>query len=419
MSYENRLMQMKKMLKKAPVQKVKESNFHKPPVPVYADRWQSAGLERIDNEFGTVFLKRTHYRIDRVHGGLELGELKEAASVWSDSGGIHPFAEGDEKKLLFFDTETTGLKGAGSLIFITGLLSTNGEEFTLDQYVLADPAHETAFLYETGLWKPGHTLVTYNGKSFDWPQVQTRWTLNREHLPKLSDPSHIDLLQGTRRIWRGSLESFSLKSVEEEVLGFYREDDVPGFLAPIIYTDSVRSGNPDLLLRVLRHNEWDLLSLVTLFTKLTVLLMKENQEESPLPHTNIGKWFGDLKAYEKSREILEEVTTTFFDETDEAYFHLGFLLKKEQRYDDAESAFLQAYNGGLDEGKTLQALEELAKLQEHRLDKLPEAEMNCLRAKGLLNNMKVLKPSRVKVWEDRFNHRLTRIRRKKGSQVDG
>jgi uncharacterized protein len=414
MSYENRLMQMKKMLKKAPAEKVKETAYKKPPVPEYAERWEAAGLKRIDNQFGTVFLKRTHYSPDTVHGGLALSMLEEAAAVWSGSDGIHPFAEGDEKKLLFFDTETTGLKGTGSLIFMAGLLSTDGEDFTLDQYVMADPAHETAFLFETELWKPGRTLVTYNGKSFDWPQLQTRWTMNREHLPKLPDPVHIDLLQGTRRIWKGGLDSFSLKSVEEEVLDFHREDDIPGFLAPIIYTDSVRSGNPDLLLRVLRHNEWDLLSLVTLFTRLTGLLMKENEEDTPLPHTNIGKWFGDLKAYEKSREVLEEVTSVFFDETDEAYYYLGFLLKKEHRYEDAEAAFLQAYKGGLDEQKTLQALEELAKLQEHRLRKLPEAEMNCLRAAGLLKNMKTMKPARRERWQERFANRLARVRRKQG-----
>ncbi|MET3575175.1 ribonuclease H-like domain-containing protein [Bhargavaea ullalensis] len=414
MSYENKLLQMKKMLKKsAPAKEAKETAFAKPDPPEYADRWEAAGLERIDNSFGTVFRRTVRYQPETVHGTSSLGELKEAAAAWSGSDGVHPFAAGDERKLLFFDTETTGLKGTGSLIFMAGLLSVKEGVFVLDQYVLAGPAHETAFLFETGLWKPGFTVVTYNGKSFDWPQLKTRWTMNREHLPKLGDPDHIDLLQGTRRVWKGGLKSFALKSIEEEILGFHREDDIPGFLAPIIYTDAVKSGSPDLLLGVLRHNEWDLLSLVTLFVRLTSLLMKDNEEPTPLPHTNIGKWFGDLKAYDRSREVLEEVTDLFFDDTDEAYYHLGFLLKREGRHADAEEAFLQALGGGLDDLKALRALEEIAKLNEHRLGNLAKAEINCLRAIGLLKSMDSLKPARKQRWQEAFDKRLERVRKKR------
>ncbi|SIT66249.1 ribonuclease H-like domain-containing protein [Edaphobacillus lindanitolerans] len=417
MSYENKLMQMKKMLKKkAPETQARETAFQKPDAPEYAGRWQEAGLERIDNQFGTVFLRTVRYSPETVHGTSPLGELEEAAGVWAGSDGIHPFAEGDVRRLLFFDTETTGLKGTGSLIFMAGLLSVRDGEFVLDQYVLAGPAHETAFLYETGLWKPGFTVVTYNGKSFDWPQLKTRWTMCREHLPKLGDPDHIDLLQGTRRIWKGGLKSFSLKSIEEEILGFRREDDIPGFLAPIIYTDAVKSGSPDLLLGVLRHNEWDLLSLVTLFVRLTSLLMKGNEEPTPLPHTNIGKWFGDLKAYGRSREVLEEVTDLFFDETDEAHYHLGFLLKREGRYPDAEEAFEHAFSGKLDESMSLKALEEIAKLNEHRLGNLVKAEINCLRAIGLLEGMDRLKPKQKQRWKAAFEKRLSRIRSKREKQ---
>lgn len=413
MSYENKLMQMKKMLKKAPAEKPRETAFKKPAPPFYAPAWEASGLERIDNQFGTVFRRRVRYAPETVHGSHRLGELKDAAAVWADSDGVHPFAEGDERKLLFFDTETTGLKGTGSLIFMAGLLAADDAGFTLDQYVLAGPAHESAFLYETGLWKGGRTIVTYNGKSFDWPQLKTRWTMNREHLPKLEDPFQIDLLQGTRRVWKGGLESFSLKSIEEEILGFHREDDVPGFLAPIIYTDAVKSGSPELLLGIIRHNEWDLLSLVTLFVHLTGLLMKENEEPTPLPHTNIGKWFGDLKAYGKSREVLEEVTDLFFDETDEAYYHLGFLLKKEGRFGDAEDSFEQALGGGLDDMKSLKALEEIAKLNEHRLGNLVKAEINCLRALGLLKGMDSMKPARKARWQAAFDKRLARVRAKR------
>ena len=45
-------------------------------------------------------------------------------------------------------------------------------------------------------------MVTYNGKAFDWPQVKTRHTLIREHVPKLPPFGHFDLYHAARRMWK-------------------------------------------------------------------------------------------------------------------------------------------------------------------------------------------------------------------------
>lgn len=119
----------------------------------------------------------------------------------------------------------------------------------LKQYILADPANEAAFLFESKFWQANQTIVTYNGKSFDWPQLQTRWTLNREHLPPLREHQQIDLFHSSKRIWKNDLSRMKLTTVEQQKLGFQRIDDLPGHLAPMVYLDAVRSGDHDMLFK--------------------------------------------------------------------------------------------------------------------------------------------------------------------------
>ncbi len=103
------------------------------------------------------------------------------------------------------------------------------------------------------------TLVTYNGKSFDWPQVKTRHTLVRDHVPKLPAFGHFDLYHAARRLWKHKLDRLKLSVVEKEVLGVERVDDIPGFLAPMIYFDFIESKQPDGMIGILKHNEIDIL----------------------------------------------------------------------------------------------------------------------------------------------------------------
>lgn len=416
MSYENKILQMKKMLGKKVENTVKIEDkpvFQKPIVPSYVDQWERAGLTRIENEFGIVFKREVHYPFTYRHGHYELRAMFDAIKKWEEADFAHPYAVGADEQILFFDTETTGLKGVGTQIFLLGFLEMKDKNFVLTQYVLADPAHEAAFLFESKLWQRNATIISYNGKSFDWPQLETRWTLNQKILPKLRAQRQIDLLHSSKRLWKNDMERLKLKSVEEEKLGFSRIGDIPGYLAPIIYLDAVKSGIPDALIKVLHHNEWDLLSLITLYVHSTKLLFEEESDESANTFTNIGKWYADLKESEQSVKILGKVASQFNAlEAGNAQFYLAFQHKKNKQYKEAIDAFVASLHF-VEPRKKLQALEQLAIIYEHQIKDYKKAQAYTLEGLKLIQSNEEWYVEQKQKWEISWEKRLHRLGNKK------
>ena len=165
--------------------------------------------------------------------------------------------------LLFFDLETTGLGGgAGTVAFVVGFGCFQGSRFHVWQFVLPSFAGERRLLAAvTAAVSRAHTLVTFNGKSFDVPFMEMRWLYHRVATP-LSRLRHLDLLHPARRLW--GPDTGGLGGLEHRVLGFRRRDDVPGFEIPSRYFDYLRSGDPAPLRGVLSHNRLDLASLAVL-----------------------------------------------------------------------------------------------------------------------------------------------------------
>ncbi|TSI09075.1 ribonuclease H-like domain-containing protein [Lysinibacillus sp. BW-2-10] len=365
MSYENKMMQLKQMLGKTVDKQSEKPMFKKPDKPEYLHRWEKAGLAIVENDFGVLFKREVEYPMDYVHGDFPLSMFFDALSKWQGTNIEHPYSIGYDEQVVFFDTETTGLKGVGTNIFLIGLLEAQSDAFVLTQYVLADPANEAAFLFESKFWQQKKTVITYNGKSFDWPQLETRWTLNQHLLPKLKTHRQIDLLHSSKRIWKNNLERMKLTQVEEEKLGFKRSGDIPGFLAPIIYTDAVKSGNPESLMKVLFHNEWDLLSLISLYIHSTNLLLEGKTDEAATTYTNIGKWFGDLKHTQQSDNVLLNVTKSFNDEeAGLAYYYLAINQKRNKQFEHAANSFEKAIPH-INNREKLKAFEQLAIIYEH------------------------------------------------------
>ena len=183
------------------------------------------------------------------------GDRDGSDAPWS---GMDPTAG-----LLFFDLETTGLRGgAGTVAFVVGFGRFEGSRFHVWQFVLPSFAGERRLLAAvTAAVSRAHTVVTFNGKSFDMPFLEMRWLYHRLATP-LPALRHLDLLHPARRLW--GPDTGGLGALEDRVLGFRRRDDVPGFEIPSRYFDYLRSGDPAPLRDVLSHNRLDLASLAIL-----------------------------------------------------------------------------------------------------------------------------------------------------------
>ena len=170
-------------------------------------------------------------------------------------------------RTVFLDTETTGLSGgAGTYVFLVGLGYFDDAQFVIRQFLMpglgAEPAHLSA-LARLVAGKGFEQLVTFNGRSFDLPILNDRYTLNRLASP-FAGLKHLDLLHPSRLLWRRRVGSCSLQSLEQSVLGFCREGDIPSHLIPRVFLTFARSGQTHGLRPVLRHNRMDLLSMLSL-----------------------------------------------------------------------------------------------------------------------------------------------------------
>jgi uncharacterized protein len=169
------------------------------------------------------------------------------------------------ERLLFLDTETTGLGGgAGTWAFLVGL-AWFGETGLLEveQILLRSPADEGALLDRIReRFEAADALVTYNGKTFDLPLLESRAVMTRR--PKLPVRPHLDLLHVARRVHRARLGSCRLVTLESEVLGFVRGPDIEGGEIPARYAHFLRTGDEEALSAVVEHNAWDVASMAAL-----------------------------------------------------------------------------------------------------------------------------------------------------------
>ena len=168
------------------------------------------------------------------------------------------------RPIVCLDTETTGLgTAAGTLPFLVALGRWQGESMVIRQLLLPDHPDEPAFLdvLERHL-PPDAVLVTYNGRSFDWPLIANRYRLHGRRPPPVAD--HLDLLPMARQLWRHRLPDARLATVEAGIARVRRHGDLPGALIPEMYFDWLRRRDPDVFPGVLEHNHQDVLSLALL-----------------------------------------------------------------------------------------------------------------------------------------------------------
>ena len=232
------------------------------------------GRVHADGERGACFVAERSFELDHLHGGERLGaflDLTERglACLARDAGQVSV----DPRTVVFLDTETTGLSGGtGTYVFMVGLGFFDVDRFVVRQYFMRHHAEEAPMLAALNQLFPRFAgIVSFNGKAFDLPLLQTRFITGRQRPTLRSDP-HLDLLFPARRFWRDRLPSCSLGTIEQAILGHARRGDVPSWMIPQLYFRYVRDGDARPIVPVFRHNLDDVLSLVALACRLGRLL---------------------------------------------------------------------------------------------------------------------------------------------------
>lgn len=393
-----------------------KENMEKPaPVPV-----RDTGLDIHDlvpgsiwsNENGSCYVIENRYPLSWLHGGISLGDAVTIGSdITAALGG--PDCEGlQTDKLIYMDTETTGLSGgAGTVAFLVGVGFFEDGVYIVRQYFMRDYDDEAAMLTELQqLFQRFQGFITFNGKAFDINLLLGRFISNRLK-PAFRDKPNLDLLYPSRRVWGLKLESCRLGSLEENILGEFRNDDIPGAMIPSVYFKYLEDRDATDIKRVVRHNELDILSMVALLGKLSAML------QNPLLNTDMGyELLGFGKIFEASGrtvnmlECLEACTgSEEYVIRSQAVRRLTDVYKRNGSYGRALEHWnaMEAGNTGFE----LFHLIEMAKYYEHKIKDIEfalvlveKAVQNCLRA-GLKGSRQF----------EELGKRRDRLRRKQAS----
>ena len=377
--------------------------------------------EIIDTRYGPYFLHRETYQLDHCHGHHALSDLlshdrQSTASLARD----HRLAGVEFHRMAFVDTETTGLAGGtGTYAFLVGVGVFDAEGFTIHQFLMRDFAEEPAQLHDLGQLLDGlEAVVSFNGKSFDMPLLETRFIMARQP-PRMVDAPHLDLLPTARRFWKYRLDSCSLSSLEAEVLGVERtHDDVPGWLIPGLYADYARSGDAREMPRIFYHNAQDILSLVTLTARQCDLLATPPELASRVPGEDLyglGRLLHDLGQPERAEIAFALATKTSRSPgvRQQAMRDLAYLLKRQERREEA----LPWWRELVDLSGEVYACEELAKHYEWQDEDLTQALSWTQKAITLAREWPAGHKRRNTL--DDLDHRLNRLERKLRSCHDG
>jgi uncharacterized protein YprB with RNaseH-like and TPR domain len=318
----------------------------------------------------------------------------------------------DLSRTVFLDTETTGLgTGTGTKVFLVGAGYLDGSNFRVRQFFLNALAEEFEYLSGLGSFlQRFSTIVTFNGKAFDWPLLEQRYVYHRElRRPPLLNPLHIDLLHPARRIWKPRLESCALSSLETHILGLKRaQDDVPGYLIPSMYFRYIRTGDGRSLRGVFYHNLHDILSLATLTIHIGGVIRDPlgGMLEHALDFLSLGKAFDRAGEAELAASCYEEALRRglHVDYRVACLAALGAVQKRQRWWEPA----MQTWYRLLDDGGpgALHALVEMSKYFEHVERDYAQA-LDCVRQAIALDELQ-MRDSREPGIDD-LERRLSRL----------
>jgi len=174
-----------------------------------------------------------------------------------------------KEDLLFIDIETRSLNFETSIILI-GAGYFEGNSFRVDQFTALNEAGEYEMLLEFKKSLKGKkAFVTFNGRAFDIPYIDSRLAYYGDASSCLADEFHnFDLLHFSRCAFKGMYESYRLKEIEARILKKFRKDDIDGSEVDYYYSRYLQTHNASFINPIIFHNNVDIVSLAELLGKL-------------------------------------------------------------------------------------------------------------------------------------------------------
>ena len=281
----------------------------------------------VENEYGSFYLIENELPAEYHHGDIRISDLLQQSAIHLPVIGKNSdFDQVDLSKLLFIDTETTGLSGgAGTCAFLVGLGFFEKRQFRVLQYFMNDFHEEAAMLYEINQFVPEfECLVSYNGKSFDLPLLISR-NVFQSMKPSFAKMRHFDLLHSVRRLWKHRLTECSLLNAEHQIAHFSRTtEDIPGFLIPQTYFHYLRHKDVVPLKPIFYHNQQDIVAMAALLCKALATVSNPHETcEHAFDILALGKLLENANQYDESIQLYE----AYMQANQTSHFNSRFLFK--------------------------------------------------------------------------------------------
>ncbi len=335
----------------------------------YVEEWLSG--EEISTDYGRHFETEKLYEHHRRHGSADIGALNDLPHDLFEALSISKAAP---EEWAFLDTETTGLAGGtGTCAFLVGVGRITRDGFRVRQFFMRDYSEEPSLLDSlTKHLASFRVLVTYNGRAFDQPLLETRYRMNRAR-PPFARMEHLDLLFGARRLWKLRFDSCRLVDLENQILGVERHGDLPGALIPYVYFEYLRTRHAARLLPVFQHNATDILTLACLAG--IVPYAFKDPATAPLKHgsemAGIARWLREAGELEQALALFRRAVAAALP--DDLLFRTLWDIGLLERKLDLDPLPTWTGLAGSRNPYRAKALEELAKHYEHHEKDYPRA----------------------------------------------
>jgi uncharacterized protein YprB with RNaseH-like and TPR domain len=375
----------------------------RPPATHHPPPTSHLPFDEIETQHGRHYETEKLYERHRRHGSFGIADLEDLPTNLLDTISNGLIRGVPPAKWCFLDTETTGLAGgSGTYAFLIGVGRITPQGFRIRQFFMrefGEEASQLSALHEH--LKQFEVLITYNGRTYDQPLLETRFRMVRQR-PPFTSLEHLDLLHGARRLWNLRFDSCRLVDLENRILGVERQGDLPGEMIPYFYFEYLRTHEIFRLMPIFHHNAIDILTLACL----TAIVPRafHSPEQAQFSHgaemVGLARWWRQADQHENALSLFRQALDR--ELPDELLFRTMWDIAALEKKLGREHAALPMLTDLASARNPWRgpAFTELAKYYEHR-------ERNYAMALEMARNAFDLDPS------DALRRRITRLEKKR------